>query len=52
MFRKFNAEIEKQSENKVKIMRTNHGGEFASAAFNEYCEEMGILRQLTTRYTP
>ncbi|KAL0424086.1 UNVERIFIED_CONTAM: Retrovirus-related Pol polyprotein from transposon TNT 1-94 [Sesamum radiatum] len=52
IFRKFKASIEKQSENAVKVLRTDRGGEFVSAEFNSFCEEMGIHRQLTTSYTP
>ncbi|KAL0345416.1 UNVERIFIED_CONTAM: Retrovirus-related Pol polyprotein from transposon TNT 1-94 [Sesamum radiatum] len=52
IFRKFKASIEKQSGNAVKVLRTDRGGEFVSAEFNSFCEEMGIHRQLTTSYTP
>jgi hypothetical protein len=33
-------------------LRTDRGGEFTSNSFNEYCNNEGIKRQLTTAYTP
>ncbi|MCI19359.1 hypothetical protein A2U01_0040515, partial [Trifolium medium] len=32
--------------------RTDRGGEFTSNAFNDFCSNNGIKRQLTTAYTP
>ncbi|KAL0438667.1 UNVERIFIED_CONTAM: Retrovirus-related Pol polyprotein from transposon TNT 1-94 [Sesamum latifolium] len=52
IFRKFKASVEKQSGNAIKVLRTDRGGEFVSAEFDSFCEEMGIHRQLTTSYTP
>ena len=37
---------------KVKLLRTDNGGEFCSDAFNDYCREEGILRHHTIPYTP
>ena len=37
---------------KVKLIRTDNGGEFCSDAFNDYCREEGIVRHHTTPYTP
>lgn len=36
----------------VVCLRTDRGGEFNSKAFQEYCAENGIKRQLTAAYTP
>ena len=33
-------------------MRTDRGGEFTSQEFNNFCNESGIHRQLTTSFTP
>ena len=33
-------------------MRTDRGGEFTSLDFNDFCQQHGIKRQLTTAYTP
>ncbi|TXG53197.1 hypothetical protein EZV62_022366 [Acer yangbiense] len=34
------------------MLRTDHGGEFISTQFCNYCKENGIKRQLTIRHTP
>ncbi|KAJ0941493.1 putative RNA-directed DNA polymerase [Helianthus annuus] len=51
-FKKFKTLVEKQSSYKIKTLRTDRGGEFTSRAFNLFCEEHGINRQLTAPYTP
>ena len=33
-------------------LRTDKGGEYNSRAFQDYCTEHGIKRQLTAAYTP
>ena len=33
-------------------MRSDNGGEYTSIAFGMYCNEQGIVRHLTTFYTP
>lgn len=43
--------IERQTEKKVKLLRTD-GGEFCSDAFNDYCRKEGIVRHHTIPYTP
>ena len=42
--------VEKLSEKKIKILRSDNGGEFTSNEFNEYCKEFGIKRELTIPY--
>ena len=44
--------IERQTEKKVKLLRTDNGGEFCSDAFNDYYREEGIVRHHTIPYTP
>ena len=44
--------IEKQTERKVKRLRTDNGLEFCSTEFNKFCRDEGIARQLTVRNTP
>lgn len=36
----------------VRVFRTDRGGECLSNNFDEFCEENGIYRELTTPYTP
>nr|ABW74566.1 integrase [Boechera divaricarpa] len=52
MFKNFKALVEKQSEQQVKVLRTDRGGEFTSTKFNQFCEKEGIHHELTTAYTP
>ena len=36
----------------VKSLRSDNGGEYSSTAFQTFCAEKGISRQLTNPYTP
>lgn len=51
-FKKFKALVENQVGNKVRVLRTDRGGEFLSQEFKVFCEENGIHRELTAPYTP
>lgn len=51
-FKEFKVLAEKQSEHKIKVFRSDNGGEFISKAFRGYLEKNGIKRQLSTPYTP
>ena len=51
-FRKFKAIVELETKAKIKCFRTDRGGEFTSTAFNGFCEESGIVRQLTAPHSP
>ena len=44
--------IERQTEKKVKELRTDNGGEFCSDAFDDYCRKEGVVRHHTIPYTP
>lgn len=37
---------------KLKVRRSDHGGEFLSKDFDHFCSENGILHQFTTSFTP
>jgi transposase InsO family protein len=50
-FKKFKTLVEKESKCQIVCLRTDRGGEFTSNAFNEFCSNHGIKRQLTTAYT-
>ena len=51
-FKRFRVMAEAEVNRKLKCARSDRGGEFLSTEFILYCEENGILRQLTTPYTP
>ena len=44
--------MEKQTEKKVKRLRTDNGLEFCNNEFNEFCANEGIARHRTVRHTP
>jgi len=44
--------VENQTENKIKVLRKDNGGEFCSKEFEEFRKKCGIARQKTTPYTP
>ena len=41
-----------QTGRKLKCLRTEKGGEFTSAAFNRFCKNLGIKREVTITYSP
>ncbi|GKA38705.1 retrovirus-related pol polyprotein from transposon TNT 1-94, partial [Tanacetum coccineum] len=51
-FKKFKAWAENQSNRKLKVLRTDRGGEFLSKEFSGFCDEHRIKRELTAPYTP
>ncbi|KAK2451463.1 putative mitochondrial protein [Trifolium repens] len=52
IFKKFKTLVENESGCIMQCLRTDRGGEFTSTAFNEFCSENGVKRQLTAAYTP
>jgi transposase InsO family protein len=46
------AAAERKSGKKLLALRTDRGGEFAAADFNDYCAHLGVRRELTAPYTP
>ena len=51
-FQEFKALVENQAGKKIKVLRLDNGGEYTSHAFDEFCRQEGIRRQLTVPYTP
>ena len=51
-FKEFKALVENLSEKKIKIFRSNNGGEFTGGEFKSFCTEAGIKRELSTPYNP
>jgi transposase InsO family protein len=48
----FQARVEVETGRKLRVLRTDNGGEFTSVEFESYCAERGVTRQHTTPYTP
>ena len=51
-FKDWKVMVERQTERKVKLLRTDNGMEFCSKAFGNYCRKLGIVRHYTIPYTP
>ncbi|KAD4584610.1 hypothetical protein E3N88_22211 [Mikania micrantha] len=51
-FKMFKTSTELQYGRKIRVLRTDRGGEFTSREFSLFCEQEGITRQLTAPYSP
>lgn len=51
-FNIFRKMVEKESNFKIKCLRSNKGGEYTSQEFVDYCEEHGLKRQYLASRTP
>jgi transposase InsO family protein len=51
-FKEFKALIENLFVKRIKILRSDNGGEYTSKEFQKYCKYVGIKRDLTTPYNP
>ena len=51
-FREYKAAVESHHGRKIKILRSDNGGEYTSDAFKAYCVEHGIEQQFTPPRTP
>jgi len=51
VFHKFKVLAEKQSGMKLKILKTDGGGEYTSRDFESYCTNQGIIHEVTAPYT-
>ena len=51
-FKLFKCRVEKQSGNKIKALRTDNGGEYTSAEFNNFLSDEGIRHERTVPRTP
>lgn len=51
-FKEFEAEVEKESTEKICKLRTDNGGEYLSQEFEAYLKSRGIKHELTVPYSP
>jgi transposase InsO family protein len=51
-FKEFKTLVENQSELKIKVFRSDNGGEYMSKKFDELLKNEGIARQTSAPYTP
>lgn len=52
VFRKFRLLVENETGEKMKVLRTDRGGEFFSKQFEAYCDESGLRHHFTAPYSP
>ena len=50
--RKLKARAEAESGKKLRMLRTDHGGEFTSVEFAAYWTDQGVVRHHTAPYSP
>ena len=43
-FKEFRCKVETEMRTKIRMLRTDRGGEFTSNEFTKYCKENGIMR--------
>jgi transposase InsO family protein len=51
-FQEFKALMENQTGRKIKVLRSDNGGEYTSTEFGDFCTQEGIRRQLIVSYNP
>jgi transposase InsO family protein len=51
-FREFKVEVELQTRRKIKVIRTDNGGEYTSNEFEGYLRNLGIIHEKTVPHTP
>jgi hypothetical protein len=51
-FQEFRALVENQSGKRIKVLRSDNGGEYSSRQFIDFCAQHGIRRQMTVPYNP
>ena len=51
-FLEFKSLVENQTNKKIKVLRTDNGGELCGKEFNQFCKQHSIARQNTTSRMP
>ena len=51
-FKKLAKVLQNESDNNIKLIHSDHGGEFQNAKFDRFCEKHGIIHNYLTRRTP
>lgn len=52
IFKQFQAMVENETDKKIKVLRTDNGGEYVSSNMKNHLQKLGIKHQLTIPYTP
>jgi hypothetical protein len=51
-FQEFRAQVENQTGKKIKVLRSDNGGEYTSNDFKDFCKEAGIKREIDSLIQP
>jgi len=51
-FNEFKAQVENSTNKKMKVLRSDNGGEYSSKDFNNFCRSTGIKREFIVPYNP
>jgi transposase InsO family protein len=51
-FQEFKSLVENQTWKKIKVLRSNNGGEYTSKEFEGFCKETRIKREMTVPNNP
>jgi transposase InsO family protein len=51
-FKRYKALVENEIGHKIKVLRSDNGGEFVSKKFDAFLAECGIQRQTSAPYSP
>jgi transposase InsO family protein len=51
-FKEFRTLVENQTGRRIRVLRSDNGGEYTSNEFVEYCVTKGIKKELTFPYNP
>jgi len=51
-FKEYKSVVENQKDKKIKIIRSDRGGEYFPREFDQFCEENGLIHQKSAPYTP
>ena len=51
-FKVYKTDVENQLEKKIKVLRFDRGGEYTLNELKEFCEENGIIHEITPSYSP
>jgi hypothetical protein len=52
MFQKYKIKVKNQKDKRIKVLRSDRGGEYFSQEFTIYCEENGLIHQRSALYIP
>jgi transposase InsO family protein len=51
-FQEFKAQVENLTGKRIKVLRSDNGGEYTSKDFSDFCIEEGIKREYIIPYNP